>query len=52
MSQRARTVGMAAVALGVGALVSLALGEIALRIYNPIHVPLRAYEIALPINQV
>lgn len=43
---------MAALALGIGTLVAIASAELALRIYNPIHVPVRAYEIALPVNMV
>jgi hypothetical protein len=52
VSQQVRAAMMAGIALGIGGLVSFALAEIALRIYNPIPVPLRAYDIALPVNQI
>ncbi|MEX0938451.1 MAG: SGNH/GDSL hydrolase family protein [Pirellulales bacterium] len=51
-TRRFRTWLMRLGALAAGGMVSLALVEIVLRIYNPIHVPLRAHEIALPANQV
>lgn len=42
---------MAAAALGAGSLLAMIVIEVGLRVFNPIHVPLRAYDIALPVNQ-
>ena len=52
MGQRARKIIGNGIALLFGCLFALGILEIGLRIYNPIHVPLRANDIALPVNQV